>query len=217
MKNRCIHCSDEKSKNKTALEKYLELDPEQVIKMSNELLDEFVIFDKLTNMTKKQHFERIIKIENRLDNIEYMLNILLGKSNNKIIVNEMKLYLIDIGDAETVVSHHFYTHPGEEPILKDKRILVYGLTDNIEKTIKIYNRMFNHIGTTRYEVNYICSVVTDSLSGSIKEKCLREKLNRLFENYTFHDKADYKNTFDNKLIICSKAEINNVVEFIKSI
>ena len=57
-------------------------------------------------MTKKQYLFRINQLENRLDDIALSLNILLGKSDKLMIVNEMQLYLIEIGDAEMIVKNH---------------------------------------------------------------------------------------------------------------
>lgn len=214
---RCIKCTYEKSNAQIASEKYLELDPGQVIKTSIELLDEYVIFDKMSNMTKKQHLDRINQLENRLDDITLSLNILLKQSDKLMIVNQMQLYLIEIGDAEVIVKNHFYIHPGQTPILEGKRMLVYGLSNNIQETIKKYNKTFNYIGTDKYKVKPIINVNTDSMAGDIKVKKLRDKINQKFPPYIFHDKCDYSNTFDNKLIICNSVDIPSITDLLKTI
>lgn len=214
---RCIKCTDKKSDAELSAEKYLELDPGQVIKTSNELLDDFVIFDKMSNMTKKQHLKRINQIENRLDDITLALNILLGKSDKLMIVKEMQLYLIEIGDAQEIYINHFCPFSGQEPDFKNKRMLIYGLTDNIDNTISKFNKTFRYIGTVNHKVNHIISVNTDSMVGHIKEKKLGEKFSEKFPSYTFHDKGNYLNTFDDKIIICSSEEIPIITDFVKTI
>ncbi len=215
--NRCIKCINKKTNKEIAAEKYLELDPSQIIKTSIELLDEYVIFDKSSNMTKKEHLNRITQLENRLDDITLALNTLLKENNKLMIVSQMQLYLINIGDAVQIVKNHFHCHPGQNPILEGKRILLYGLTDDIDGTIDKLSKIFNYIGKDKYKVKLISSRNTDSMVGDIKLKNLREKINEKISSYIFHDKCDYSNTFDDKLVICNDVEIEYIVDSIKTI
>lgn len=213
---KCKECIERKTKIKSAKEKYLELDPRGIIKDSIELIDEFTMFDKRRNLTKAQVVDEIIELKSQLNTAMLMLHNVCKISNISIAQNmdtkkRMYLYLINFGNANKIITSHFVFHERDNIDLTNKRLLKFGLTDDIDQEIKKYNREFKYLyDKVDDKIKYIVYKETDNIFGPVKEQTLIDAVKKMGVHYTMRDTTNILENFDDKLIICNDKNIDAV-------
>jgi hypothetical protein len=217
---KCRECMERISKGKSAKEKYLELDPRGFIKESNELIDEFTMFDKRRKLTKEQFIDDIIDLKTQLNNALLMLHNVCKMTNISIAQNmEIKkpryLYLIDFGSASKIIPIHFIFPQRDNMDLTNKRLLKFGLTDNLKDELQKYDSQLKYTyDKVTDKIKYIIHKDTDDIFGLIKEHSLMNTVKSMGVNYIMRDTTNILGYFDNKLVICDGKTIETITTII---
>lgn len=206
-KNKCNDCCGVILSSQTAIEKYYELDPYGFVKTSLELLDEFTLFDKERNLTKKEFIERVNEIESKLNQVIKIIENLLD--GNCIAIIKKYIYILELGTADKIVPYYFDINPEESINLVDKKLYKIGITEDIRDTLNKTIHTFEYITLLPSELEPILTIETTSIAGPVIIKRIKQYIVENICNYNLTDEK-LENYFT-----CTPehlAELNNAIK-----